>query len=145
MLTSINHKIYSNNIIYFRSKNSYNNPAINQAVKVSRMLEKNGYEKKEQDYYNFLNSEIKELKAAKKNNDYKNIKEEAGDVIFTAIMLADHYGINPVEALRATNKKLSNRIVLAQYIAGKPLTEYTLDERLKFWDKAKLALRQEEL
>lgn len=144
MLAPVNHRVSSNNIVYFRAKDN-SNSAMKEAVKVSKLLEKNGYKKTEQDYYNFLNSEIEELKAAKKNNDYENIKEEAGDVIFDAIMLADHYGINPVEALLATNRKLSSRIVLAQYIAKKPLPEYPMEERLKFWDRAKLALREEEL
>ncbi len=143
-IKSINYNRHSNTI-YFRANNNFkSNPAMNQAVTIARVLEKNGYKKTEEDYYNFLNSEIEELKAAKKNNNYENMKEEAGDVIFNAIMLADHYGISPVEALLATNRKLSSRITIAQYIAEKPLIEYPLDERLKFWSKAKLSLRQNE-
>lgn len=132
------------NIIYFKSTNSQKkNSAIEQAVKTSKALVDNGYYNTEADYYKFLRSEIDELFMAKSKNDYENMKEEAGDVIFDAIMLANYYGIDPSAALTNTNKKIHNRILLAQNLAQKPLIEYPLEMRLDFWNKAKFIQRQQ--
>ena len=137
-LVSINN---SNNVAYFSSRNQYpSNPTMNQAVKVARMVEKTGYIKTEEEYYDFINSEINELRAAVAKKDYENIKEEVGDIIYNSILIADHYNINPSEALNNTNKKLINRVAVATKIAGRPLIELPLRDRLKFWEEAKAAI-----
>lgn len=141
MISPISYRPFNNkNIVSFKSNNS----VIHEAVQVSRMLDSNGYEKTEPAYYNFLQSEIKELRTAKKNNDYKNMHEEIGDVLFDTIMLADYYGVNPAKALSDTNKKITSRIKKAREIAGRPLTDFTFDQRLLFWDIAKQELKNKQ-
>lgn len=123
----------------------YQNPVFNEALRISKKLDDNGFEHTEASYYKFLNSEIKELKEASAKNDFQNMKEELGDVLFDIIMLAGYYGIDPVQALKSTNKKIETRINKAQELAIKPLMEYTLPERLVFWDLAKKELKKEHL
>lgn len=118
---------------------------MSDAVNISRVLDLNGYNKSEKDYYRFIDSEINELREARSKNDKDNMEEEVGDVLFDTIMLADYYGVNPVSALNRTNTKIMNRIKIARQIAGKPLTEFTFPERLEFWDIAKKRLRKLDL
>ena len=40
------------------------------------------------------------------------------------------------------NQKIKTRIQVAEDIAGAPLTEYSHDDRLLFWEQAKLELRK---
>ena len=120
---------------------SFTSRPMQDAVCVSRMLLKNGYDKSEQDYYKFINSEIKELRQARLNNDQDNTEEEVGDILFDTIMLADYYGVDPAAALERTNKKISNRVALAKQLAGKPLTEISFPQRITYWNIAKEQLR----
>ena len=141
MITPISYANYRNNIVAFKAQN----PVIKEAISTSRMLTANGYGRSsEQDYYNFLNSEINELKAAKANEDYKNMQEEIGDILFDTIMIADYYGINPSKALAETNKKISDRVKIAKKIASKPLTDFPIEQRLIFWDIAKQELKKKQ-
>ena len=92
----------------------------------------------------YLLSEINEFKQAKKENNYKNMEEEIGDVIFNSILLAHDHQIDPIKALENTNKKIDARIKLSQMYAQFPLTIFSFDERMKFWEKAKEQLKKEE-
>lgn len=139
MISPISYRPYKN-VIPFKS----NNQVMRDAIRVSRMLDANGYGKNEQAYYRFLQSEIRELKMAKANEDYANMHEEIGDVLFDTIMIADHYGVDPAKALADTNKKIFTRIKKAQEIAGKSLKEYPFDQRLIFWDIAKQELKNKQ-
>lgn len=116
------------------------NSAISNAVKTSKLLENSGFKKTENGYYRFLLSEVDELKAAKANEDFDNMEEEVGDVMFDTIMLADHYGVDPEKALNRTNTKIKTRLKKAQELAEKPLITYPMHTRLEYWDKAKREL-----
>jgi len=139
MISPVSYKPF-NNVISFKA----NNPVIRDAIGVSRMLDKNGYVKTEQGYYNFIHSEIEELKEAKLKNDYANMHEEIGDILFDTIMLADYYKVDPAKALADTNTKIKSRIKIAQTVAKKPLIEYPLEQRLMFWEIAKAELKEKQ-
>lgn len=129
------------NVVSFRA---HQNPVIKEAIDVSQMLEDNGFEHTEESYYRFINSEIEELRQARKNRDFKNMEEELGDVLFDTVMLANHYGIDPVKALKSSSKKIRTRIEKAREIAQAPLTYYPFNQRLIFWDMAKKELKNKE-
>lgn len=95
-------------------------------------------------YYRYLDSEIEELKVAAKNNDRANMKEELGDVLFDTVRLAHFYKINPSEALKETTNKLNERLSLAMALSQEPLSEYSMEEQLGFWNSAKKILRERE-
>lgn len=141
MILPISYKPY-NNLIAFESKSKQKNSVVREAIDTSRLLDNNGYKNSEQAFYTFLVSEINELIVAKKNNNFANMEEEVGDILFDTIMLADHYQIDPEKALQKTNNKIKSRIKLAEEIAGSPLTEHSMEDRLFFWEKAKEKLRK---
>jgi len=131
------------NVISFSSRKS----PIEKSVDIHRELtEKGFYDTKanKKTRFDYLYSEIEEFRQAVKNNDRENMEEEIGDVIFDAILLADYYKINPRKALEKTVNKMDSRLVLVKKYAEKPLLEYTFEERMEFWEKAKKELRLKE-
>ena len=135
------------NVITFKSKNQTTHEPIKESVNLHKRLINDGfYEHKPNPAVrlDYLYSEIDEFRYAALANDREGMKEEIGDVIFDAILLADAYNIDPTEALKQTNKKIDSRLVLVNKYAEKPLLEYTFEERMEFWEKAKQALRTEQ-
>lgn len=116
------------------------NSVISDAIKTSKLLDNSGFKKTEKGYYKFLLSEVDELKNAKAHDDFDNMEEEVGDVMFDTIMLADHYGVDPEKALTRTNLKIKARLKKAQELAPNPLITYPLQTRLEYWAKAKREL-----
>ena len=140
MISPVSYKPY-NNVVAFQTKNKQKKHVMQDAVVVSRDLGNKGYKNTEKALYQFLISEIGELADARKTNNRKNMEEEVGDIIFDAIMLADYYEIDPERALAKTNQKITKRLQVAEDIAGAPLTEYSHNDRLFFWEQAKQQLR----
>lgn len=141
MIHPVSYKPY-NNVVAFQSNHKQKKNVMQDAVIVSRELGDNGYKNTEKALYQFLVSEIGELTDARRHNDRKNMEEEVGDILFDTIMIADYYDIDPEKALAKTNQKIKTRIQVAEDIAGAPLTEYSHDDRLLFWEQAKLELRK---
>ena len=97
------------NVISFKS-NSHLQP-IEKSVDLHHKLILNGYRdntETNKSRIDYLYSEIDEFKQAVTEGNRKDMEEEIGDVIFGAILLADDYGINPVDALNKTNKTALN-------------------------------------
>ncbi len=65
------------------------------------------------DYFKHLESEIKELKTAIRNDNRENIKEELGDVLWDAVMLAKiaecNAGISSKEVVSGVIEKFRRR------------------------------------
>lgn len=131
------------NVVSFTAKKQNQQEPIKESVRIHKRLTKNGFydSPNNSSRFKYLYSEIDEFKQAVKNNDRENMKEEIGDVIFDAVLLADYYDIDPTEALKQANKKMDSRLTLVDMYAEKPLLEYTFDERMQFWEKAKKTLR----
>ncbi len=65
---------------------------------------------------------------------------EAGDVLFAAVNIIRHYGIDAERALRATNSKFERRFRLMEQLAaddGMNFDELPLDEQEAYWLRAK--------
>ena len=61
-----------------------------------------------------LDEEINELKVAQSQNDFNNIEEELGDVLFTIVNLSRFFGVSAENALRKSNKKFIKRFQLLE-------------------------------
>lgn len=81
--------------------------------------------------------EIEELKKAK---DREEIKEEIGDIFFALVNIARMYGVEPEEALQATNDKFVRRFNYVEEqvkASGREFSQFTLQELDSFWEEAK--------
>jgi ATP diphosphatase len=63
--------------------------------------------------------------------------EEIGDLLFSAVNLARHLGIDPEAALRRANDKFERRFRAMEQVAGDTFRGMTLDEKESLWRVAK--------
>ncbi len=84
--------------------------------------------------------ESEEFKTEVKNNDLEKMTDELGDILFTVVNLARHFGINADNALERSNIKFINRFNKIENKAienGKNLKEMSLEEMDNLWNEAK--------
>jgi MazG family protein len=89
-----------------------------------------------------LHEEIAEYRdvAAREDAAHHELSEEVGDMLFVAVNLARHHGVDPESALKATNRKFRRRF---RYIEqrlrerGRGPFDTTLEEMDALWDEAK--------
>jgi ATP diphosphatase len=87
-----------------------------------------------------LNEEIDELEKA---SEHERLLE-AGDVLFAAVNIVRHFGVDPEQALRTTNSKFEQRFRLMEQLAaddGQKFEKLSLEEQEAYWIKAKESLR----
>ena len=87
-----------------------------------------------------LYEEINELKFAQKENNFKKIQEEIGDLLFTVINLSRFFDISAENALRKSNKKFIRRFQLLECEISdlnKTIDECSSEDLNKLWDKIK--------
>ena len=68
------------------------------------------------------------------------VMDEAGDLLFAAVNLLRHAGIDPEAALRQANRKFSRRFQMVEKLsqaAGSTVAETDLDTLDYYWDRAK--------
>ncbi len=121
-------------------------PAMVKAMRIQEKVKGVGFdwEAKEQ-VWEKVEEELSEFKTefnieTNKPIDLKAAESEFGDVIFSLINYARFVGINPEDALEKTNKKFIKRFTYLESEArknGLALTEMTLSEMDKYWEKAK--------
>jgi XTP/dITP diphosphohydrolase/ATP diphosphatase len=75
----------------------------------------------------------------KANGDMDEIAAELGDLLFTAVNLARHLGVDPEMALRRTNAKFRRRFASMETSSRRPLEELAPDQLEMLWAEAKLA------
>jgi ATP diphosphatase len=77
--------------------------------------------------------------------DRDQVAGEVGDLLFAAVNLARHFGVDPESALRGTNAKFERRFAAVERglkAQGKTPDEATLAEMDALWDAAKATERQ---
>ncbi len=87
-----------------------------------------------------VQEELCEFTQAVQKNDKTAMEKEFGDVLFSMVNYARSIGINPEDALEATNKKFRFRFEYLEsqvYAQNKKLTDLTLPEMDAFWNEAK--------
>lgn len=89
-----------------------------------------------------MNEELAELEveAAHPTPDRARIEDELGDVLFTAVNLGRHLGVEAEMALRTSNLKFRRRFEWMERNAAKPLEELKPAELEALWARAKSAL-----
>lgn len=88
-----------------------------------------------------VEEELDELCEEIKNNAGADaLMDEAGDLLFAAVNLVRHAGIDSEAALRQGNRKFSRRFRMVERLseaAGKTVATTDLDTLDKYWDKVK--------
>lgn len=83
-----------------------------------------------------LEEELQELDEA----DEAEKLMEAGDVLFVAVNIVRRYGVDPEQALKASNAKFERRFQTMETLAvqdGHVFADLTLDEQEAYWQKVK--------
>ena len=87
-----------------------------------------------------LSEEISELKAAIANKDKKNINEELGDVLFSAVNVSRFVDIYAKESLTDATDKFISRFKTVEKLAKErdiDMKESDIETLDKLWDEAK--------
>ena len=87
-----------------------------------------------------LNEEISEVKLAKKENNFKKIEGELGDLLFTVINLCRFFDVSAENALRKSNKKFIKRFQLLEKKisdSDRVFEEYSQGELDSIWTEVK--------
>ena len=89
-----------------------------------------------------ITEEAAELVEARDTLSHAEVTEEFGDLLFVMANLGRHLGVDPEEALRATNAKFTRRFegIEARLAAmGKTPADSDLEEMDALWDAVKAA------
>jgi len=84
-----------------------------------------------------LEEELAELEAAE--SDEERLME-AGDVLFVVVNIIRRYGVDPEQALRASNSKFERRFRMMERLAktdGQEFSALELDAQERYWQRAK--------
>src|SRR4051812_26156990 len=92
-----------------------------------------------------IEEEAREVREALEGGSRGEIEDEIGDLLFAAVNLARHAGVDPESALRRANAKFERRfgaVEQALAAAGRTPADATLDDMEDLWVKAKTAERR---
>ncbi|MDO6965688.1 nucleoside triphosphate pyrophosphohydrolase [Rhizobium alvei] len=116
-------------------------PALVEALKLQQQAAKVGFDWSEPEpILDKIEEEIGEFRQALASGDKGRIADELGDLIFAAVNLGRHAGVEPEMAVRGTNTKFRRRfghIERALSAKGTSLADATLDEMEALWQEAK--------
>lgn len=87
--------------------------------------------------------ELGEFKRAIAQESIERQQAELGDLLFVLINLARWYKIDPSVALQGTNQRFIQRLSHVETLAGRPLTDYTLNELEAMWQQAKAKIARD--
>ncbi len=118
-------------------------PALTRAAKLQKRAARAGFDWPEvEPVLAKLDEEIAELRAElAAGRKPARVSDELGDLLFAAVNLARHLGVDPEDALRATNRKFERRfraIEQALAASGRRAEEAPLDELEALWQQAKM-------
>jgi len=116
-------------------------PAIVKATRIQEKAKQVGFEwHDKEDVWKKVEEELNELHEEVKNENYAEIEEEFGDVLFSLVNYARFLRVDAETALEKVNKKFLSRFQRMETVAnaeGKQLAEMTLDEMDAIWNKIK--------
>lgn len=121
-------------------------PALQHAQRIQQRAAKVGFDwKRRNEVWEKVREEIEELRVVLRSGTRMKREEEFGDLLFALVNYARFVGVNPENALRATNKKFTRRF---RYIeeslrrGGKDPHHSTLAEMDHLWKQAKCRARR---
>ena len=122
---------------------SYNRtfPPLLAGMKISQKAALAGFEwENVEGVWAKFEEELSEFKCAIANESLERQQAELGDLLFVLINLARWYKIDPSVALQGTNQRFIQRLSHVETLAGRPLTDYTLNELETMWQQAKATI-----
>jgi MazG family protein len=122
-------------------------PALQWAHRLSERASKVGFDWADRNaIWAKVLEETRELNESIKEQDSEQVEEEIGDLLFSLVNLARHWGLNAEDLLRRANRKFIRRFALMERelsITGKDLREATPDEMDGAWNKIKVKGEEE--
>lgn len=110
-------------------------PALLRSAKLQKRAARVGFEWDDlQGPMDKLAEEFAELDAA--GSDAERLME-AGDVLFVVVNILQRYGVDPEQALRASNGKFERRFRGMEALAGGSIAGLNLDEQEALWQEVK--------
>lgn len=116
-------------------------PALIKAYRVQEKTANVGFDwDNPESVWEKVKEEIAEVENEIKQGNAVDVEKEFGDLIFSIVNTARHYGVNAENALEKTNQKFINRFNYIESKAkeqGRMLKEMTLGEMDELWNEAK--------
>lgn len=116
-------------------------PALMHAQKLQERAARHGFDWPEvAPVFDKLQEELEELHAARAADDPAQVREEIGDLLFAAVNLARHLGVDAETALKASNRKFDRRLRYVEQrlqADGTTWSETDLASMDQHWDDAK--------
>lgn len=121
-------------------------PALLRAMKIQEKASRAGFDWESRDgVIEKLREEIVELEE-RKSDDTQGLEEEAGDLLFAAVNLVRHLGLNPELALTKGIEKFSARFRRMEEMArksGRPVQDHSAAELDTYWNHVKKQEKRE--
>lgn len=119
-------------------------PPLLAGMKISQKAASLGFEWENVDgVWDKFVEELGEFKHAIAHESIERQQAELGDLLFVLINLARWYKIDPNLALQGTNQRFIQRLSHVETLAGRPLSDYTLEELETMWQQAKATIAQD--
>jgi XTP/dITP diphosphohydrolase/ATP diphosphatase len=122
-------------------------PALAEAAKLGAKAQKSGFDWPHwRDLLPKLAEETAELEAEAASADPARkpaVEAELGDLLFTAVNLGRHLGVDAEMALRGCNGRFRHRFREMELASGRPLEELSAPELETLWAQAKRKLATE--
>mgnify|MGYP003309160536 CR=1 FL=1 len=116
-------------------------PAMVKAFRISEKAAAVGFDwSSAEEVWDKVNEEIREIEVEIKEQNKENLEAEFGDLFFALINACRKMGIDPENALEATNKKFIRRFNhIEKRVAeqGKMVSDASLEELESYWQEAK--------
>ena len=116
-------------------------PSIISAQRIQEKASSSGFDFEEiGQVWEKLDEEISEVKFAQKEDNFKKIEGELGDLLFTVINLCRFFDVSAENALRKSNKKFIKRFQsLEKKVSnsGRAFEEYSQNELDSIWTEVK--------
>lgn len=111
-------------------------PALLRAQKLQKRAAQTGFDWPDvEGAFDKLSEEIQEVRGAK--TDMERF-EELGDLLFSAVNISRHMGVDAEAALKAANAKFEKRFRAMEDFAAGGFPELSLDDKEALWRRAKL-------
>jgi len=118
-------------------------PALMRAQKLQKRAARHGFDWPEVGpVFAKVEEELEETREAFQSGDRQHIEEEVGDLLFVAVNLARHLGVDAETALRASNGKFTRRFGHVEQSLkqrNRAMVETSAEELDGLWEEAKRA------
>ena len=110
-------------------------PALLRAQKLQKRAARTGFDWPDvEGAFDKLQEEILEVREARNETEQF---EEVGDLLYAAVNVSRHYGVDAEAALKAANAKFEKRFRAMEHHAGAEFAELSLDAKEALWIRVK--------